>query len=195
MPVGDAVAGIPPDAVPDPIGIVIDAVGVGACGVRGPHDALGVADLEAGDPALGVFLVEARGDHLRYRVAVGVRLLVVPPDLAVDFRCRAAAVADRLLEIVARVERADLFFIRGDRAVSDLNVSKCADAMAFTGLVRVAAMNSRQPGYRSPGCLASTRANTRSIAGGRSGRSCVGLAGASSRCAYMMAASMSFSNG
>ena len=60
---------------------------------------------------------------------------------------------------------------------------------------RAAVMNSRQVSYRSPGCLASTRANTSSRAGGRSGRSRVGWVGDSSTCAQMIAASRSFSNG
>ena len=61
--------------------------------------------------------------------------------------------------------------------------------------IRAASMNSRQLPYRSSGRLASTRPNTSSISGGRSGRSTVGMAGVSSTCAQMIAASRSFSNG
>ena len=49
--------------------------------------------------------------------------------------------------------------------------------------------------YRSSGRLASTRPNTSSISGGSSGRSTDGMAGVSSTCAQMIAASRSFSNG
>ena len=60
---------------------------------------------------------------------------------------------------------------------------------------RAAAMNSRQFAYRRSGSLASTRANTSSIAGGRPGRSSDGGRGDSWTCAHMIASFESFSNG